>query len=176
MFVKFDAWNAVQAPLIRAAFPDVPSVFVYRDPLEVMVSALRQRGIHTIPTAMDPALFGMKLPDAMQMPAEEYCARVLASIYRAGLQHRAPGKSILLNYNELPDATWISVAECFDLDLQADDIAQMRELAQLDPKTKIFFAADSERKQKEATEAVRAATERWIAPVYEELEKARSSF
>lgn len=36
--VKFTSWNVLLLPVIRAAFPDTPWVFVYRDPLEVLAS------------------------------------------------------------------------------------------------------------------------------------------
>ena len=38
--VKLDAWAIVHWRLIRQAFPDTPCIFLYRDPLEVMVSHL----------------------------------------------------------------------------------------------------------------------------------------
>src|SRR2546427_4873978 len=48
-FIKFDAWNVSELPLIRRAFPAVPWIFVYRDPVEVMVSQLNHRGVHIVP-------------------------------------------------------------------------------------------------------------------------------
>ena len=50
--IRFDARNIIDLPLIRRAFPNVPWVFVYRDPIEVMVSHLDRRGAHTIPGAL----------------------------------------------------------------------------------------------------------------------------
>ena len=51
-----DAWQIHSLPLIRAAFPDTPWVFVYRDPLEVMVSQLARPGTLNIPGALDPEI------------------------------------------------------------------------------------------------------------------------
>lgn len=88
LFVKFDAWNALHFPLMRVAFPEVPWVFLYRDPVEVLVSAIRQRGLHTTPGFLDAALFGMDGQEAFAMPPEEYVARVLGAIYEAGARAR----------------------------------------------------------------------------------------
>ena len=38
--MKFSSWNVLYLPLVRAAFPVVPWVFVYRHPVEVMVANL----------------------------------------------------------------------------------------------------------------------------------------
>src|SRR5678816_558328 len=37
-FIKLDAWHVLHLPLIQRAFPNTPWVFLYRDPIEVMVS------------------------------------------------------------------------------------------------------------------------------------------
>ena len=44
---------------VRRAFPDVPWVFLFREPVQVLASHLRQRGAHMVPGAIDPALFGL---------------------------------------------------------------------------------------------------------------------
>lgn len=48
-FVKFDAWHTLALPLVRGAFPDIPWIFVYRDPVEVMVSQMRRPASWTVP-------------------------------------------------------------------------------------------------------------------------------
>jgi hypothetical protein len=58
LFVKFDSWHALFLPLIRRAFPDVPWIFVYREPVEVLLSHGRRRGGQMIPGVLEPGLFG----------------------------------------------------------------------------------------------------------------------
>lgn len=41
-FIKFISWNCLYANFIREAFPAVPTVFMYRHPVEVIASVLRQ--------------------------------------------------------------------------------------------------------------------------------------
>ena len=53
-FIKFDAWNVLEVPLIRRAFPAVPWVFVYRDPVEVLVSQLIIGGRRWCPVSSIP--------------------------------------------------------------------------------------------------------------------------
>ncbi|MFQ5348062.1 MAG: hypothetical protein ACE5ED_09505, partial [Rhodothalassiaceae bacterium] len=45
-FVKFISWNSLYIDLIAAAFPDVPSLFLYRDPVEVIAG--RGPGVITL--------------------------------------------------------------------------------------------------------------------------------
>ena len=40
-FIKLDAWHIHKLPLLHSAFPATPWIFVYRDPIEVLVSQLR---------------------------------------------------------------------------------------------------------------------------------------
>jgi gluconate kinase len=124
-FLKFDAWNMPDLPLVRRAFPDVPWIFVYRDPVEVLVSQMDQRGAHMIPGVIDSSVFGMRSNETTTIEPEEYCARVLASICEAALQnHRLGGR--LINYNELPEVVWTSVMSFFGISCQPGEIEAMQ--------------------------------------------------
>jgi hypothetical protein len=167
--VKFDAWNACSLGIVRRAFPDVPWVFLFREPLHVLVSQLRQRGAHMVPGALDPRLFGLDQEAVTRMPPEEYCARVLASIYRAALEHRDEG-ALFVDYGELPGAVFERILGAFGLDPDEAERTRMLELAGLDAKNpNLLYSPDSEAKEREATPALREAADRWVRPLYEEL-------
>lgn len=167
--VKFDAWNARSLGLVRRAFPDVPWVFLFREPLEVLVSQFRQRGAHMVPGALDPALFGLARDAITRMPPEEYCARVLASIYRSALEHRDAG-ALFVDYRELPGAVFERILGAFGLDSDEAERTRMLELAGRDAKNpNLPFSPDSEVKEREATQTLREAADRWVRPLYEEL-------
>src|SRR2546430_2644461 len=53
-FIKLDCWHTLALPLFRRAFPDVPWGFLYRDPVEVLVSQLRMPGPQIIPRMLGP--------------------------------------------------------------------------------------------------------------------------
>lgn len=172
LFVKFDAWNTLQLPLIRAAFPEVPWIFLYRDPVEVLVSALARRGVHTVPGFLPPGVFGLTADDALDDHA--YAARVLGAIYQAGLDHHDPARALLLDYRDLPDAAWTRVARHFGLTLSADDVALLKAASRADPKqSNAPFQPDSSDKQAAATVEVRTLASRWMAGAWCRLEAAR---
>lgn len=174
-FIKFDCWNILELPLIKAAFPDVPWVFVYRDPVDVLVSHMRRRGVQMVAGMLEPEMFGLERSHVPLMTTEEYCAKVLGSLLNAGLLHHASGNGLLVNYTELPDAAWTSIAGHFDISCNSSELMRMRNCARLDAKNPGFsFVPDKASKQNEANQALLDAAETWVMPVYQALEAARS--
>jgi hypothetical protein len=163
--VKLDAWSTRSLGLVRAAFPDVPWVFLFREPVDVLASHFRRRGAHMVPGALDPALFGFGPGEVERIPPEEYAARVLASIYEAALAHRDE-RALFLDYSQLPDAVAERIVPAFGLACDDGALARMREVAELDAKNPaVSFAPDA----LPVTTALRDAAERWVRPVYERL-------
>jgi hypothetical protein len=167
--LKLDAWNACSLGLVRRAFPDVPWVFLFREPLQVLASHFRHRGAHMVPGVLDPALFGLDRHAIARMPPEEYCARVLGAIYRSALEHR-DARALFVDYRDLPGAIFDRIIGAFGLDLGDAELTRMRELAGLDAKNPhLLFSPDSGVKEREASPALRQAADRWVRPLYEKL-------
>jgi hypothetical protein len=171
LFVKLDAWHSLSLPLFRAAFPGTPWLFLFREPVEILVSQIRSRGHQTVPQLMDPAHFGVAREDAA--PGEDYCARVLARIGDAALGHAAIGGGLFVDYADFPDAVADRIMPHFAL--PADDASRraIAAAAMRDAKSpEQVFAADAEGKGAEAGEAVREAADRHMRPVYDALRAA----
>jgi len=168
--VKLDAWHTIALPLLRRAFPNVPWVFLYRDPVEVLVSQVKVRGIQTVPSYVPPALFGLEA----SVPDEEYCAQVLAAICRAVIDRYGVGGGLLVNYSELPEAVEQSILPHFGIHIDAGRRAAMLQAARMDAKAPgQVFVSDSAEKQKEATARVRDLAGRHLGPMYRSLEDLR---
>jgi len=175
-FIKFDAWHILALPLIRRAFPEVPWIFLYRDPVEVLVSHRREPGGQTVPGVLDPRLFDLDPAALATMPLDEYGARVIKSILEAALAHAADQRSRLLNYTELPGAVIPGLLEFFRVDYAEDSLARMRAAAGRNAKAPAFsFEADSAQKQLDADARIRELAQQWIQPAYEKLEALRLS-
>jgi hypothetical protein len=173
-FVKFDSWNAIDLGLIERAYPNVPWIFLYRNPLEVIVSQMRQRGAQMVPGSIGHILPGMTLTDALQMSPEEYCARILARFCENALDNCQSPNALLVNYNQLPDAVTSEIIEHFHARYETEDIETMKRATQFDAKTQqLNFVPDTERKKNEASEAAHQAAEKWVNPLYERLENVR---
>ena len=173
-FIKFDSWNTLDLDLIFRAFPDVPWIFLYRNPVEVIVSQMRQRGAYMVPGAIEQILPGLDLAKVLQMPPEEYCARILAKICESAINHAENRRALFVNYNGLPEAVTSAMLEHFRVEYAPEDIENIKSAAQFNAKTpQLPFAPDSAAKRSEASEAARKAAEFWVNPLYERLEKIR---
>ena len=128
--LKLDAWSACSLGTVRRAFPDVPWVFLFREPVQVLASHFRQRGAHMVPGAIDPGLFGLDRESIARMPPEEYCARVLAAICRAALEHRDE-QALFVDYDELPGALFDRILGAFGLECDPAERARMEEVTRL---------------------------------------------
>ena len=172
--IKFDSWHVADLPLIHRAFPDTPWVFLYREPIEVMVSHANHRGAQMVQGVLEPEIFGLDRAAVQQMPFEEFCARVIGSFCEAALRHRGVGKGLLLSYQQLPAAVPDLVSGHFGVSLDESDLEQMRSAARFHAKNPVMeFVADAEVKQREATETMRRMAEQWAYPLYRQLENAR---
>jgi hypothetical protein len=173
LFVKLDSWHTLFLPLLRRAFPDVPWIFLYRDPLEVLVSQVRQRGSQMIPGVLPPTLLGLTPAELSTLSLDEYAARVLAQVCRAALTPR-DAKGRFVSYRALPEAVEGDIAEHFGLRLSAEERARLTAAARFNAKAPgLPFTPDTQAKQREAKEPLRLLADRWLSGLHSELETAR---
>lgn len=176
LFIKFDSWSILDLPVIRRAFPETPWIFLYRDPVEVMVSQVRQRGSQMVPGVLDPRTLGLDFTTARQISLEEYCARALAAICEAAIRFYEPDAAQLVHYRQLPEAVWSSLAGFFGVCYSQEEVEQMRTVAQFDAKnTRLAFEQDSPAKQQLASAEIRALAEQFVRPWYDRLEALRKT-
>jgi hypothetical protein len=174
-FIKLDCWHSVALPLFRRAFPAVPWIFLYRDPVEVMVSQLRMPGAQMLPQGVGPNFHGIERAYGPGT-AEDYYAQVLAKICEPVVAHFGQGGGLLVNYRELPQAVFSQILPHFGVASGAAERAAMTAAARFDAKAPGFaFAPDSAAKQQAASAAARAAAARWLGEVYDRLEAMRAA-
>jgi len=173
VFVKFDAWHSVHLPLIRRTFPDVPWVFLYRDPREVLASQLRQAGGFLVPGVLD-RVGGPRVAEAQ--PGDTVGTRIASLLQETCEAARAAlpgGRGLLVNYSELPAAFTGVIAAHFGLDLDGDDRAAVAECARHDAKSPgLPYERRSDAVTGDDSNAV-ATIDTLVLPVYRELERLR---
>jgi hypothetical protein len=174
LFIKFDSWNTISLDVIRRAFPDVPWVFLYRNPVEIIVSHIRQRGAHMIQGLIPEILPELSLDEALRLSAEEYCARVMEKICRSALDALKKGDGLAINYHELPGAVSEKILPHFGVSISEKDVEKMLAVTKFNAKNPVMnFSADSESKKREASAAAAGAAENFVNPFFEELENIR---
>ncbi len=172
-FIKFAPWGITALPLVRRAFPEVPCLFVYRDPVEILVSHQRSPGMHMLPPALPPALFGMTLEQAVQMPLLAYRVEVLRTLAAHAAEYARRGWVEPVNYTQLPEYV---TTLCARWGVAQDDAtwAVSRQAAVRNSKNpQAAFVSDGEAKQGEASAALRRAAEAVLMPLHDELERLR---
>jgi hypothetical protein len=172
-FVKFDARHALDLPLIRRAFPDVPWVFVYRDPVEVLVSHLSHPTLWTM-----PGLVPVRGIDeqAVSTDAASYPATVIAHICEAALRALGTGGGMLLNYTELPGAMYSALPGHFGCEWTASEEETIRTVSARNSKRPADeFLPDGHRKRQEASAQTLEACKLLLGEMYHRLEAIRTA-
>jgi hypothetical protein len=166
--IKTDSWHSLALPLFRAAFPDTPWVFLFRDPIEVMVSQMRIRGSQTVPGTQLDLVFA--IPDPLSLSREDHIARVLNRVTQAAVDHAGIGGGLFVDYADLPDAVERRVLPHFGISPDPEALTAMRAAATWDAKSPSFaFEPDGEDKRRGAGDAVRAASKAHLDGVHREL-------
>jgi hypothetical protein len=174
LFVKTSSWNVLDLGLFQELYPDTPWIFLYRDPVEVMVSNMRDPHQQW---AWNERVVGLSRAEMVALPWVELMARTLARKCEAALAG-LNGRGMLLDYADLSDdAVWARVLRHFGVDPATPDAAALRDARARDAKdlSGRRFEPDSKDKQSRAPDCVRHASERWLAPVYERLVSAASA-
>lgn len=166
--IKVAPWQAFALPLMRSAFPDVNWLYLYREPVEVMVSVMHRPGLHSVTGLLPAEVTGNAVVGSAS--AEEFAARVLAEMGKTVVEHWELGGGLLLAYPDIIKAATGAVIEHFGIESVAEDTALMRSAAIRDAKIpEQKFASDTQRKRAEATEAMINAVELYLKPIHHQL-------
>lgn len=163
LVIKWPGLIALYIGDIEAAFPRVPAIFLYRNPIEVLVSArLAPLGNTDIVKEVHLALpLGKRW---LEYSGLERTALLMANICR----HVMPARDVrLVDYASLPGAIIDDIAPYFGLDLSVEALARMREACRYHakaPQGEILFHADSSKKCAMANEHERRVAHDLIAP------------
>ena len=155
----------------------MPWLFLYRDPVETIVSNLND----VPPWLLDndrrvlASITGASPAEVAEMSLEELCARTIGSLFSTA--HRlANDGQLLLNYKQLSVPVISSVLEFFKVSPSARETEAIarasgvyaKEISGTRP-----FVADADAKQKLASPLVREMAARWANEPYQRLEEKR---
>ncbi|HWS52776.1 MAG TPA: hypothetical protein VN228_01505 [Pyrinomonadaceae bacterium] len=173
-FVKFSCCSVLRLSFVRGVWQDVPWLFVHRDPVEVMVSNLRNPPDwmrRESQPELAAAVTGAGEAEAARMRPEEFCARALGGFYAAAADAEG-GPRMLVGYEELSAAKLEEVVRFFGVTptpAEAARVEAVRGFYAKDAAPSRRFEPDGEEKRAAASPAVREAAERWAAAPYRRL-------
>ena len=177
LFVKFACCSFAQIERIRRIWPNVPWVFLYRDPVETIVSNITS----VPPWLLDndrrvlASITGASPAAVAEMKIEELCARTIGSFYTTA-ERVADNSGMLVNYNQLSVPVISSVLKFFKVDPSNEELEQIargsRSYSKESSGTRTFVA-DTAAKQQLASDLVREVAETWAMKPYQQLERKR---
>ena len=177
VFIKFSCCSVSQLGRIRRIWPNVPWIFLYRDPIETIVSNVsnppawlldedRRILAHITQTSAE---------HVAEMSLEERCARSIGSFFSTA-HTLANHNSMLLNYKQLSLSVITNALRFFGVEPTAAEIDAINNRRSVYSKSAEDrpFVSDAETKRQNASALIRAVAERWANEPYSLLELRRS--
>ncbi len=150
IFIKFISWNSLYVDFIHAAFPDVPTLFLYRDPVEVIASVFRETSAVLLARGNRQAEFlaGKQATELAAMDDVAYLCSCYANYFRAILDAQ-PQPKLLSFAAFVPGALEKILAAAFALQPDSHQLRQMHEQFSVyskDDRNQTGFKDDSQSK------------------------------
>jgi len=177
LFIKFACTSFAQIERITRIWPHVPWLFLYRDPIETIMSNIKSPPSWLLDDdwRVLASISGVSPNEVAAMSLEERCARSIGAFYSRAVA-LANDKSMLLNYNQLSVPVISSVLEFFNVSPSTQELEAIarasgvysKEVSRTRP-----FEDDAGAKQKLASDLVREVAARWSNEPYQRLEEKR---
>ena len=100
-FIKFRSWSVLFVDFIQNAFPDIPCVFMYRKPIEVLASVVQKKNVAEFATmAQKTFLAGDKKHASPDVDNLDFMTACYANYFKKALAAK-PNQTAFLNYRDL---------------------------------------------------------------------------
>mmetsp|Transcript_9418 Transcript_9418/g.13771 ORF Transcript_9418/g.13771 Transcript_9418/m.13771 type:complete len:477 (+) Transcript_9418:94-1524(+) len=188
VFFKFHSDSARNLEVFQHAFPNTPWIFVFRDPVQIIVSQFKEgKSIAKCARSkLDPAQQAVNIlqrrgfidspADTKDVSQEVFCAATLASYCESALKAKkdAPLLGTVVHYPDLPDILLEHVfPTSFELSMSEEKEEIIRSISGMYSKASHGrsrpYQDDSESKERKATDAIREAARKLLNDSYEQL-------
>lgn len=200
VFYKFQSYGSLMMNVFSKAMPETPWMFVYRDPVEILMShfknyqsgnpvgkrfspnCLRNRGTSNQPPLLKTLVekHGRKISD---LSKEEYCAAHLASLGQSAFEEHEREKGLsdtaprwFINYKDFPFRVFEDILPKLVTSVSSEQRQRMIEVSQKyskGGKAGQTFLEDSTMKQGTAPQEIKDAASNFMMDVYHDLEDVR---
>ena len=186
LFFKIQSIGTKSIPAFSKAF-DTPWIFLHRDPVQVMMSHLKTKekteAVCTRSRSAPPhdlvALVNARDPSAKvsQLSIEDYCAAHLASLCEAAYSayENSNGNGKFVDYVDLPYALIDDIIPShFGQPMDDESKTRILKVSETYSKARTLgktWQEDSKKKEDAARPEIRAASAKYLQPVYEKLKR-----
>ena len=176
--IKFTAWDSLWVQEIRAVWPEVPALFLIRNPAEVVVSNLRKPATWITERFVPKrAREFIELPDGFdrfEISNSELIALSLGAQCEA-LARSMDDKCLVMDYENIGLGTAVVLAQWLGLDIEANRTAaeMVFNTYSKDPSKTTQFADDREKKREQVSPRIEEMVAKWVANPYRRLHERR---
>ena len=179
LVIKLNSWHILKRyrELIMQAYPDCKWVFIYRDPVEVMMSLLSMRNVRRSTYFIHKNYSGLSYEERLGCGMAELVARSVGRYCEAAAE-AADDNTLLINYSQLSPEIFRQALDFFELTVTDDEFEAtcgLREYHAKDRAGELRFKDDSAAKQLAAPTVVREMAEKWAMEGFRKVEEKRQS-
>ncbi len=128
LFIKTDSWHLLYYQRLRALYPNVPFIILYREPAGVLESNKRSSGMQGIANFVGPEVYGFDITSDEFFHPDNYMALVLEKFFNCIIEIATNDKhTLLLNYNQGLNEMMKRIAAFIGQDLNAEEKAMIDE-------------------------------------------------
>lgn len=172
-YIKFTSWNLASLSIFQRLWPSVPIVFIYRNPLEVLLSYLRKEpGWHIFrnnPQFMSSTI-GFDTVTACP-PREEFYARIIGNLLQTALNNK--DKLYLLDYADIKNHGLEIVMQACSRRFSDQETHRANTITRYYSKTTEMktFEGDTNKEECDVAQLLeaKALCEKWAAQSYKSL-------
>lgn len=173
-FIKFSSWNVLFIDLIQSIFPSVPCLFLYRSPVEVIVSLIRQpAGFSKNSTDEFSEFISGRTIDALKnISALDYIADCLINMLAHSISNK---NTFYLNYMNFKIDIFPTILKYFKIETIRSEYAKM--IKQFSIYSKYFngtkiYVDDSETKREGECDVIKDIVRKFLNQQIEKLDIA----
>jgi hypothetical protein len=174
-FVKFTSYNILFVDFIKSSFPDVPCLFLYRDPMEVLVSWLWHPPpwLKSKESKLGAFTAGCPIGKMERISNLTYFELFSVQLLKSALNISVEDLAYL-NYEYLTPRHYANILfNAFKYTASSNELAVMKpefRFYSKDDSRTIVFSSDKIRKQQAVTPEIRRCYEQSLIGLYNELE------
>ena len=187
LFFKIQSIGTKSIPAFMKAYPKTPWIFIHRDPVQVMMSHLKIKGkteavctrSRSAPPSDLVALIQSHDPSAKvkRLSTEDFCAAHLASLCEAAYNayEDSDGRGRFVDYADLPDVLIDDIIpHHFGQSMDEESKRRILKVSGTYSKARTVgktWQEDSQTKNEAARPEIRAASTKYLLPVWEKIKR-----
>lgn len=168
--IKWNAWDIFRWELIRAVYPQVPVIFLVRNPVEILASHQRSAGRHMSGDSVLAAYYPELAPPVNDEKIEDFRIRVLAALLIAMAKHCHATNVAIVDYAQLDLNKIYAICNYFAVAQSSAAMLSLARRTQVNAKSLGHsFSGDSEQKRQQFDVTEKTLIESRLLHLYQQL-------